>query len=247
MNRFFLAKEQVNGKEVAFPSDICHQILHVLRLREGDEVRVLDNQGSAHLVRLQFDRESNRVRGKIIATKPVSTEPSAIISLCFGMTNRDKVELILQKATEVGVSAFYPFISSRTLVQRTTLSDKKFERWQRIIREAAEQSQRGRLPHLHRTMDFVECVRVVDDHYARKLVAWERAEDSQNKRLSSMRINQGESLALFIGPEGGFSKEEIQILQDSGGEVVSLGKRILRMETAAIVFPALVLNKLGEM
>jgi 16S rRNA (uracil1498-N3)-methyltransferase len=170
-----------------------------------------------------------------------------MVSLCFGLSNRDKVELILQKATEVGVSAFHPFISSRSLVQKAALSEKKYARWQRIIREAAEQSGRGQLPDLHQPRRLEECAQAVRESHARMLVAWEKAETSQDQDLSSHLAGQVESLALFVGPEGGFSREEIQNLQASGCEVVSLGARILRMETAAIIFPALVLYELGAL
>lgn len=247
MNRFFIDKEKIDRGNVHFPPDISHQILNVLRLREGAEVCVLDNLGRAHQVRLLIDRNANRVCGKIISTEPVTTEPITKLSLCFGLSSRDKVELILQKATEVGVSAFYPFVSSRTLVQNTGLADKKFIRWKRIIREAAEQSGRGRLPGLRQPRELGDCVQAVKGKHDRMLVAWEEADPSQSDRLSSLFTGQVDSLALFVGPEGGFSKEEIQILQDAGCEVVSLGTRILRMETAAIVFPALVLHNLGDL
>lgn len=245
MNRFFLNQKQIKGEEVHFTPAIAHQILHVLRLHEGDAVQVLDNQGHAHRVRLKLDRSGNLLHGRIEATQTVTSESAIKISLCFGLSNRDKVELILQKATEVGVSAFYPFISSRSLVQKAALSDKKHARWERIIREAAEQSGRGKLPELHPPRRLEECALAVKETHARMLIAWEKAETSQDQRLFSHLAGQVESLALFVGPEGGFSQEEIQNLQASGCEVVSLGARILRMETAAIIFPALVLYDLG--
>lgn len=247
MNRFFLKPEDIDRAEIHFPPDITHQILNVLRLREGDLVCVLDNQGRAHRVRLFFDRDGSGVRGKIIATEPVSNEPKAKISLCFGMSNRENVELILQKATEVGVSSFFPFISSRTLVPSTKISEKKIARWERIIREAAEQSQRGRLPVLHPPMNLAACVQAVGDTHERMLAAWEEAQPLPNSLRSTLSSEQAEPLALFVGPEGGFSAEDLQCLSEAGCEVVSLGARILRMETAAIVFPALVLYHLGDL
>ena len=246
MNRFFLNQENFLKGEVLFPRAITHQILHVLRLGDGDEVYALDNQGQGYQVRLVVDQAGNSLRGEILSSEAVTTEPDTQVSLCFGLTNRDKVELILQKGTEVGVSAFYPFISERTLIQTTDLSAAKFERWERIIREAAEQSGRGRLPQLHRPTAMDDCARKVSGSHARVLAAWEEAGSGLANRLSTVLAAKTESLALFVGPEGGFSSDEIQSIQNLGGEVVSLGKRILRMETAAIVFPALVLFGMGE-
>ena len=246
MNRFFINKENFIKGEIRFPRATTHQILHVLRLGDGDEVRVLDNQGQVYEVRLVVDHASDTLRGVILSSDAESAEPGTQVSLCFGLTNRDKVELILQKGTEVGVSAFFPFISERTLIQTTDLSAAKFERWERIIREAAEQSGRGRLPRLHRPMAMEDCARKVSGNHARVLAAWEEAGAGPANRLSTVLPVKVESLALFVGPEGGFSRDEIQSIQNLGGEVVSLGKRILRMETAAIVFPALVLFGMGE-
>ena len=122
MNRFFLSENCIQGKKVCFPPDINHQIFHVLRLRVGDTVQVLDNRGLLHQVALVMDNEGDSLAGVIVQTDRENTEPRVEISLCFGMTSRDKVELILQKSTEIGVSAFYPFVSSRTLVQSTEFS-----------------------------------------------------------------------------------------------------------------------------
>ena len=247
MNRFFLKQNHLKGKDVHFPPDISHQILHVLRLGAGEEVQVLDNQGQVHLVRLKINGTPDNLTGQIVVTEPATGEPQTIISLCFGLSNRDKVEWILQKATEVGVSGFYPFISSRTLVQSTTLSKSKQERWERIIREAAEQSGRGRLPELHPALGLMDCLQVVEKAHTHLLAAWEASGSKQGASLSTALKGRIDSLALFVGPEGGFSRAEVHGLMDSGCEVVSLGERILRMETAAIVFPALVLYHYGEM
>jgi 16S rRNA (uracil1498-N3)-methyltransferase len=163
------------------------------------------------------------------------------------MTSRDKVELILQKGTEVGVSKFSPFISSRSLVQSTALSDKRKLRWERIIREAAEQSHRGKLPALISPMRFKECLSANFDQHDLSLIAWEGAAATEGALRESLKDFEGLKIALFIGPEGGFSDDEIGTAKKAGCQVISLGERILRMETAALVFPAIVLYQLGEL
>lgn len=247
MNRFFLNPEQFSEDRVVFPADLAHQILHVLRLREGDEVAVLDNRGQIYRVALSIGPEKDQVTGEIMGHEDVDSEPNVQVSLCFGLSNRDKVEWILQKGTEIGISVFYPFVSSRTLVQSKTLSSKRINRWERIIKEAAEQSGRGRLPRLVMPMQYEPCLAKAVDAHDLSLIAWEEAEQSRTSLKSLVSTFEAESIALFVGPEGGFSKKEVDEAQALGVQCVSLGKRILRMETAAIVFPALVLHELGAL
>jgi 16S rRNA (uracil1498-N3)-methyltransferase len=163
------------------------------------------------------------------------------------MTSRDKFEWILQKGTEIGISEFSPFISFRTLVQSADLSEKKMARWERIIQEAAEQSHRGRLPKLNQPQEFEACLNSSAAITSLSLIAWEEEGANQVKVAQSLEGFDGSSIALYVGPEGGFSEEEIHLAKESGCRVVTLGDRILRMETAAIVFPAVVLHDLGEL
>jgi 16S rRNA (uracil1498-N3)-methyltransferase len=246
MNRFFLKPSFISDKEVNFPTDISHQMLQVLRLKTGDEVEVLDNLGHCYVAALSVDYTSKQVKGTIVQTKEVHKEGLIELSLCFGMTNRDKVEWILQKGTEIGVSAFYPFISSRTLVQSTAMSSKRTQRWERIIREAAEQSGKMFLPVLHQPMEFEACIENLSRENPLCLVAWEDADTVDYSLQTTLIGEKRRQIALFVGPEGGFSTEEINHAQTAKCEVVSLGNWTLRMETAAIVFPALVLYELGR-
>lgn len=247
MHRFFLSPELISENEVGFPDDLAHQIVNVLRLREGDEVAVLDDRGNIYQVSLFFGPGKDQVGGQIIKRQPTGSEPEIKVSLFFGLSNRDKVEWILQKGTEIGISAFFPFVSSRTLVQSNTLSSKRVDRWERIIREAAEQSHRGRLPMLVNPRQYDQCLIGAVDNHDLGLIAWEEAEHSRTSLKSLIRNFEGKSIALFIGPEGGFSEKEVEEAIQKGIKCISLGKRILRMETAAIVFPALVLHELGAL
>lgn len=247
MHRFFLTPEFLHGPQVSFPQEIAHQIIHVLRLGEGDQVAVLDNRGLMYRVRLSVDPAKMSLMGTILETKPASTEPKTHISLFFGLSSREKIEWILQKGTEIGVSAFNPFYSSRTLVKPESITTKKLDRWERIIREAAEQSGRGRLPALQQPQDFANCLPIEDGRRQLRLIAWEGASESSEPLVELLKRFNGASVDLFVGPEGGFSEDEVDLACEAGCQVVSLGKRILRMETAAIIFPALVLYQLGEM
>lgn len=202
---------------------------------------VLDNCGHVHHVRLGLVKPDFGLVGEIIATEPVTTEPNCYVSLFFGLSSREKVEWILQKGTEIGVSEFYPFLSSRTLVQSSIVTSKKLARWERIIREAAEQSARGRLPELHQPKELTQCLNHASNEVTLCLLAWEDAGGEGENLSGALEGIDGGSIALFVGPEGGFSGDEVKLALEEGCRVVSLGKRILRMETAAIIFPALVL------
>lgn len=246
MNRFFLESSQFDGDRVIFPGEIAHQVIHVLRLTEGDKVEVLDNTCTAFEVIIINADQPELVTGKIIGQRKIDSEASIKVSLFFGLTQRDKVEWILQKGTELGLNAFYPFISAHTRVTSVSMPDQKFDRWKRIIRESAEQSGRGLLPTLHQPQKLDSCLDQINQLEGRALAAWEAADPGTQTIHEGLSGFSGLSISLLIGPEGGFNKKEIQQITNAGCRVVSLGKRILRMETAAIIFPALVMYELGE-
>ena len=175
------------------------------------------------------------------------------LHLYFPLSKKRKVEWILQKGTEVGVHAFHPFISQRSLVQNLQLSLKRKNRWEAIIREAAEQSGRGQLPPLQNPGSLPDVIETSSTSL-NLVIAAIIGESSRNLKdvLADIRqkmksIKGIPSLGLFIGPEGGFSESEIDVFKQSGAETVSLGRLILRLETAAILFPALVMYELSDL
>jgi 16S rRNA (uracil1498-N3)-methyltransferase len=236
MNRFFLPPEAIQSDQVSFPGDISHQITRVLRLQPGDVVTVLDNQGAEYLVELA-NIDPKGVRGVIIKQSPIDREPPLHLSLYICLTQREKLEWILQKCTETGVADFIPVVSSRSLVSDQSGVAKKVERWQRIVREAAEQSGRGRLPVIFPAMKYEDALQHGGSSHQRCLIAWEM-EGSQSLTSALEGLDGDERVALMIGPEGGFSDDEVQVARESGWNSFTLGKRILRMETAAVVASA---------
>lgn len=232
--------------QVFFPTDLAHQMLHVLRLAEGEQVEVLDNQGGRMLVELAYNETTKQVIGKILCKEIVPKNQMARVSLFFGLTRRDKVEWILQKGTEIGVTAFHPFVSSRTVVQSTTLTGKKIERWQRIIREAAEQSRRNSLPEFHLPENYEPCLSTAQAENDICLLAWEKTASKSNQLSDILKGDKLDLIAAFVGPEGGFSEDEVALAKERSFPIISMGNHILRMETAAIVLPALILYELGK-
>jgi 16S rRNA (uracil1498-N3)-methyltransferase len=240
MNRFFLSPETLTPAGVRFPPETAHQISRVLRLQPGDMVMVLDGLGTAHTV--QLDTVSGgEVSGQVVATGPATGEPRTRLHLLVGLTQREKFEWVLQKGTEVGVTAFTPFTSSRTLVQDAGEAARKLVRWQKIAREAAEQAGRGIVPVVHPPVGYGLAVQAAAQADL-ALIAWE--DEERTGLQAALAGRRPKTLALLIGPEGGFSAEEVQAARAAGIVAVSLGERILRMETAAVVGAALALYEL---
>lgn len=244
MHRFFISREAFSGNGVTMLGEQAHQIRNVLRMRPGHRIVVLDNDGWEYEIELErVDREA--VCGAIVEKRSAENEPEIRLTLYQSVMKRDRFEWILQKCTEVGVTQFVPVFTSRSIGQGAkTISPGKQERWQRIIAEAAEQSRRGRIPLLVPAMTFTEAVDSLDDGQL-ALLPWEQAGDNGLK--DALPGRKPDSLSLFIGPEGGFSEEEVAYARERGIIPVSLGRRILRAETAAVVATAMVLYELGEM
>jgi 16S rRNA (uracil1498-N3)-methyltransferase len=245
MNRFFLSPQNITAQAVTFPADIGHQIRRVLRLREDEKVLVLDNTGSAYEVSLLYSVDGE-VHGEIQKRISLDAEPSIQLSLYIGLTQREKFEWILQKGTELGVSRFVPFTSERSLIQKYEIAEKKSQRWQKIIQEAAEQSHRGRIPVLASALSFPIAVKQALGEHQICIIPWEE-EQAVSLRSSLTEASSAVRIAVMIGPEGGFSPVEVQSARECGMIAVTLGKRILRMETAALAAAAMVMYHLGQM
>jgi 16S rRNA (uracil1498-N3)-methyltransferase len=243
MHHFFLPPDHFKTDTISFPPDTARQMALVLRLQPGERVIALDGLGMEYEVELlQVGRA--RVQGRVTNRRPARGEPAARITLYLALTQREKFEWMLQKCTEVGAAAFVPVISSRSLVQDGRDAAKKLERWGRIIREAAEQSRRGILPQVHLPLAFDAALQRAQSD-ALRLIAWE-GEHSLTLRaaLAPSKATHAPTIVVFIGPEGGFSEAEIEAARAAGVQPVTLGERILRMETAAVVAAALVLYEL---
>jgi 16S rRNA (uracil1498-N3)-methyltransferase len=247
MHRFFVTPDSIVNKAVHFGEDQARQIRQVLRLQRGTQVVVLDNSGREYVVMLT---EVTRLHalGQIEEARPSTSEPRARVTLYQSLLPRDKFEWVLQKGTEVGVSSFVPVITQRSLVRDAAAAGNKQPRWERIITEAAEQSGRGRLPELHQPISFAEALAQAASYHC-ALIPWEKAtKESVGAALGRLpgELNRP-AVALFIGPEGGYSDEEIEQASAARAIPVTLGRRILRTETAAVVAAALVLYELGDL
>ncbi|MHB0988742.1 MAG: RsmE family RNA methyltransferase [Bellilinea sp.] len=240
MHRFFLPPDAFQGEIILFPTETAQQIQRVLRLRNGEKVTALDNLGWQYSVELA-EVGHGKVSGRVLEKSCVLNEPPVHVSMCLCLTQREKFEWMLQKCTEVGAAEFTPVLSSRALVQDKHAYENKHSRWERIIQEAAEQSGRGKIPRLNLPSDYATAVEAAKGKNDICLVAWE--EETTLRLTDALQgVAAGANLALLIGPEGGLTAEEVNQAVHTGWQTVSLGPRILRMETAAVVSAALVID-----
>ena len=240
MHRFFVLPEQIRDGRVRLTGEQARQIVRVLRLGVGDRIVVLDGRGSETEAEI-VQATPAAVEAAVVDQRPCTTEPTVQLTLYQALLKRDKFEWVLQKGTEVGVARIVPVVTQRSLVQDTRLKENKLNRWQKILTEAAEQSHRGRVPELAAPLTWTQAI----DDAARAdlaLVAWAKASRPLRDILTDAQSIR--SLALFIGPEGGFTAAEVKQAAGAGIQSFSLGPRILRTETAAVVASALALYEL---
>jgi 16S rRNA (uracil1498-N3)-methyltransferase len=244
MHRFFVAPGSIEGENVTLTGEVAGRLERVLRMRPGDQIVVLDDSGWEYLVSL--DRVTAReVHGRVTRRVLGKGEPQTRITLFQAVLKAGKFELVLQKGTELGVSAFVPFFCERSVPRD---SGGRHERWQKIIKEAAEQSRRGRLPVLSTPVDFAGACAAADGP---ALIPWE--EEGATGLKAALRAlgkrAQGApvEISVLTGPEGGFTQEEIELAREKGAVPVSLGSRILRAETAGIATVAAIMYEFGEL
>ena len=236
MNRFFVPPEAISRGFVSFSAEQAAQINKVLRLRLGDEATALDGLGKEYLVGLTKLTKSE-AEGEIRRISECTTEASVHLHLYVSLTQREKFELILQKCTEIGVSEFTPVLFARSLVPKSSDFEGKRDRWEKILQEAAEQSGRCIIPRLNDPVKHAAAISGCTGPI--KLLAW--TQEQSTHLIHKVQSGQSGSAALMIGPEGGMTAEEVALAQSHGWQPVSLGQRILRMETAAMIGSALIL------
>lgn len=244
MNRFFVPQEWIADDRVHLDEPFAHQICHVLRLQPQDLVVVLDNTGAEYEVRLT-EVNKTRVIGCIQETRTCAAEPSVRVTLFQSMLKRDKFEWVLQKCTELGVARIVPVVTSRSLVQKTEIKPAKMARWRHIIREAAEQCARGRVPDLAEPIHLAETFKLPFN--TRLMATVDKDLDSIDQCLSHVTVETSHDIGLWIGPEGGYDPDEVALAKREGISCVGLGQRTLRTETAAIVGCTLILHALKEL
>jgi 16S rRNA (uracil1498-N3)-methyltransferase len=235
MHRFFVEPSFLQGDLAELPADTAHQVRNVLRMGPGDRLLLLDNLGWQ--VEAELAKVTRRqVMVRLLERRPAAGEPGLSLTLYQSLLKKDNFEWVLQKGTELGISRFVPLITERTVVSERTLKPTKLARWQRILAEAAEQCRRARIPQLAPAQTFAEALASQPPDTLGLIPAL-----SATASLTTLLADLPSRIALFIGPEGGFSPTEVGQAQANGLLAVTLGPRTLRAETAAIAAAALLL------
>ncbi|MBR0104185.1 MAG: 16S rRNA (uracil(1498)-N(3))-methyltransferase [Firmicutes bacterium] len=241
MYRFFL-DGKIDGMAHIDGKDAKH-IRDVLRMKEGEEIIVCDGDMTDYVCRiLGFGK--NRVEILPMYVKESESEPKVKVILYQGLPKRDKFELIIEKCVELGVFSVVPVNTMRSIPVIEGKEEKKLVRWNSISMAAAKQSGRGIVPEIRRTMEFKEAVEDAAQNCDLVLFPYENEEDTH---LRDVIANfEGETIGVFIGPEGGFDRTEADFAESHGARAVSLGKRILRTETAGFACLSMIMYQLDK-
>lgn len=240
MPKFFVKENQISNNKIEIVGDDVNHITNVLRMKQGEILKVCNQETGENYIAEIINAQKNSVTCEIQEKLEETAESNVDITLYQGLPKFEKMELIIQKNTEVGVNAIVPVIMERTVVKLDEKQvSKKLERWQKIAEIAAKQSMRDKIPEIK---NIIKINKISDSLKNEKfdtiLVAYENEEKTMLKRELKKLENLKDKkykIAIIIGPEGGISEREIEQLNNLGAKCVSLGRRILRTETAGII------------
>jgi len=228
--RFFISSSQVSGSTIMIAGEDVRHIVMVMRMRAGDKLLLCDGKGSEYTVKIADVRRSDIKT--VILSQSKKELPKLRITLGQGLAKSDKMDFIVQKATELGVSSIIPMVTERTIVKIKD-EEKRLGRWQKIAREAAMQSGRIDVPQVDGLRTFSDFIRTLDMGFQPMLLLpWEEGTEPIKKILRHKP--EAQDIVVLIGPEGGYSSAEAMTARDKGFHLVSLGPNILRTDTAAI-------------
>ena len=244
--RFFINPHQINWQEkkaTISDFDQTHKISKVLRLRENDQIVLLDGHGLVYNAQIA-SFYSRAVQCRLLSRRSVSTEPDLKISIAQSLLRGQKFDYALQKCTEIGASELIPVTTERTVIrldEESTSRDmeRRVDRYQKIVRDAAEQSERGFVPMVRDLISLEELCKQNLTEYDLKLICLERSQINGIKDVLNSIQEKVQKVLVLIGPEGGFTENESKIVLANGFKSVSLGKRIYRAETVGVVISSI--------
>ncbi|MBQ3665861.1 MAG: 16S rRNA (uracil(1498)-N(3))-methyltransferase [Lachnospiraceae bacterium] len=247
MHHFFVSpgKIDLGQMKVYIDGEDVNHIKNVLRMKAGEEMLVSDGEGNDYICSIEKYEEGSVVAG-ITDRSFEGTELSSKIYLFQGLPKSDKMELVIRKAVELGVHQIIPVSTKRAIVKLDQKKEQiKIRRWNEISKSAAKQSRRSIVPKVENVMTFGEAL-----EYAKtldlKLIPYENFKDMTETKKVMKKIKKDMSIGIFIGPEGGFDEQEIERAMEYGIERISLGKRILRTETAGLMIISVIMFELEQ-
>lgn len=244
MYHFFVSEEQINGENAYIEGSDVNHIANVLRMKPGEELLISVKGDWDYLCKI-VDIETDRVNLKVLESMEQRELP-VNITLLQGIPKSDKLEMIIQKAVELGVSEIIPVKTKRVVVKiDEKKADTKVNRWNAIAESAAKQSKRSIIPKVYEPMSIDNALEIVKD-FGVKLIPYENADGIDKTRKILDNMDKTKNIAVFIGPEGGFEESEVERIKNSGFEVITLGKRILRTETAGLALLSNIMIRLED-
>jgi 16S rRNA (uracil1498-N3)-methyltransferase len=250
MPRIYLPALSVTDSRIVLAGEKAHYLFSVLRCRKGDELTIFDGKGNCFLTVIER-ADKREVIAEVIRHFPCDFESPVHIILVQGLLKGEKMDWVIQKTTELGVREIIPVITERSQVRET----RKAVRWRKIAEEASRQSGRSVVPTVHEPVELKEFLKgsePVQHGDVKGFIFWEDGGASFNEAVKKISVSPGHPFTvspiyLLIGPEGGFTHEEVALAQEKSFQAVSLGRRILRAETAALSAVTLVQFLLGDM
>ena len=244
MYHFFVEEEQVNGENAYISGSDVNHIVNVLRMKIGEELLISVKGDWDYLCKIE-EIENDRVNLKLLESMEQRELPIKL-TLLQGIPKSDKLEMIIQKAIELGVSEIIPVKTNRVVVKiDEKKTQTKVNRWNAIAQSAAKQSKRSIIPKVLNPQTIDNALEIVKD-YGVKLLPYENADGIKKTKDILNSLDSKNNIAVFIGPEGGFEEAEVKKSTDSGFEVITLGKRILRTETAGLALLSNIMIRLEE-
>lgn len=245
MSHFFVTSSNVSGEHLSIVGDDVNHMKNVLRMRNGEAFTAADENGIFYRCEIE-SLEKQEVTAKILWKEQGTSELSSKIYLFQGLPKSDKMELIIQKAVELGAFEIIPVATKRAIVKLDAKKEAaKRKRWQSIAEGAAKQSGRMLIPHISEVKTFREALKQAQELDI-NVIPYECARGIEGTREIFQSIQRGMSIGIFIGPEGGFEETEVEEAKSVGVHPVTLGKRILRTETAGLTTLSILMYLLEE-
>ena len=245
MHHFFVTPQQISGDKILIEGGDVNHMKNVLRMKLHEKAEISDGESRTYLCEVEAYEEDVAVL-HILEEMEADTEPASKLYLFQGLPKSDKMELIVQKAVELGVYQVIPVAMKRSVVR---LDDKKAakkaDRWNSIAESAAKQAGRSRIPEVTMPLSYKEALKMAEELDV-TLLPYELAGGMKVTREVIRQIKSGQSVGIFIGPEGGFEPEEVDAAVSMGAKVITLGRRILRTETAGLATLAVLMFELEQ-
>ena len=244
MFRYFCTDDNIKNNKVTVEGGDAKHLKTILRAQPGDKISVV-TESKEYIAEIESINKEDLIC-TLVEETVTNNETKINITLCQGIPKQTKMETIIQQNVELGVKSFIPLITERTVVKlnEKNREQKKLDRWQKIAKESAKQSKRNIIPEVNDIMTVKELIEKLKTEDAMVIVPYE-LEDV--KLLKDVLQEPKQNYYIIIGPEGGFDINEIEMLQEIGAHIVTLGKRILRTETAGVVTSAIIIYACNEM